>query len=104
MAVISSVTPIANCQSGRTPTSHSHRGPLTIQKDCGAQRQQKAPPDSSSRALVLVQADYHHECLGDTAMQYQTLRSVSDHHVFALCRDGTFYESVPEDVRKQRSI
>ena len=34
-------------------------------------------------------------------MQYQTLRSVSDHHVFVICRDGTFYESVPEDVRKQ---
>ena len=34
-------------------------------------------------------------------MQYQTLRSVSDHHVFVVCRDGTFYEIVPEDVRKQ---
>ena len=32
---------------------------------------------------------------------YQTLRSVSDHHVFVLCRDGTFYELVPDDVRKQ---
>jgi hypothetical protein len=30
---------------------------------------------------------------------YQTLRSVSDHHVFVVCRDGTFYELVPEDVR-----
>ena len=26
---------------------------------------------------------------------YQTLRSVSDHHVFVVCRDGTFYELVP---------
>jgi hypothetical protein len=34
-------------------------------------------------------------------MQYQTLRSVSDNHVFVVCRDGTFYESVPADVRKQ---
>jgi hypothetical protein len=34
-------------------------------------------------------------------MQYQTLRSVSDHHVFVVCLDGTFYEIVPEDVRKQ---
>jgi hypothetical protein len=34
-------------------------------------------------------------------MQYQTLRSVSDHHVFVVCRDGTFYELVPADVRKQ---
>ena len=34
-------------------------------------------------------------------MFYQTLRSVSDHHVFVVCRDGTFYELVPEDVRKQ---
>ena len=32
---------------------------------------------------------------------YQTLRSVSDHHVFVVCRDGTFYELVPDDVRKQ---
>ena len=29
-------------------------------------------------------------------MQYQTLRSVSDHHVFVVCHDGTFYELVPE--------
>jgi hypothetical protein len=29
------------------------------------------------------------------------LRSVSDHHIFVLCYDGSFYESVPEDVRKQ---
>jgi hypothetical protein len=34
-------------------------------------------------------------------VQYQTLRSVSDHHVFVVCRDGTFYERVPEEVRKQ---
>jgi hypothetical protein len=34
-------------------------------------------------------------------MQYQTLRSVADVHVFVVCRDGTFYELVPEDVRKQ---
>jgi hypothetical protein len=27
---------------------------------------------------------------------YQTLRSVSDHHVFVVCRDGTFYELVPQ--------
>jgi hypothetical protein len=32
---------------------------------------------------------------------YQTLRSVSDHHVFVVCRDGTFYELVPEEVRQQ---
>ena len=32
---------------------------------------------------------------------YQTFRSVSDVHVFVLCRDGTFYESVPAEVRKQ---
>ena len=30
-------------------------------------------------------------------MQYQTLRSVSDHHVFVVCRDGTFYELVPDE-------
>ncbi len=35
------------------------------------------------------------------AEQYQTLRSVADHHVFVVCRDGTFYELVPDDVRKQ---
>ena len=34
-------------------------------------------------------------------MQYQTLRSVSDHHVFVVCRDGSFYELVPAEVRKQ---
>ena len=32
---------------------------------------------------------------------YQTFRSVSDVHVFVICRDGTFYESVPAEVRKQ---
>ena len=37
----------------------------------------------------------------NAAMQYQTLRSVSDHHVFVVCHDGRFYEIVPEDVRKQ---
>jgi hypothetical protein len=26
------------------------------------------------------------------AAMYQTLRSVSDNHVFAVCRDGTFYD------------
>ena len=34
-------------------------------------------------------------------MTYQTLRSVSDHHVFVVCRDGSFYDAVPSDVRKQ---
>ena len=38
---------------------------------------------------------------GTDTVHYQTLRSVSDHHVFVVCRDGTFYESVPADVRKQ---
>ena len=33
--------------------------------------------------------------------RYQTLRSVSDVHVFLLCYDGSFYERVPADVRKQ---
>jgi hypothetical protein len=33
-------------------------------------------------------------------MRYQTLRSVSDVHVFVVCRDGSFYE-LPEEVRKQ---
>ena len=31
---------------------------------------------------------------------YQTLRSVSDHHVFVVCRDGSFYELVPGEVRR----
>ncbi len=30
--------------------------------------------------------------------QYQTLRSVSDNHVFVVCRDGEFY-SLPKHVR-----
>jgi hypothetical protein len=34
-------------------------------------------------------------------MRYQTLRSVSDNHVFVVCRDGTFYELVPEEVRHE---
>ena len=38
---------------------------------------------------------------GTDTVQYQTLHSVSDHHVFVVCRDGTFYERVPEEVRKQ---
>ena len=25
----------------------------------------------------------------------------TDHHVFVVCRDGAFYERVPEEVRKQ---
>ena len=33
-------------------------------------------------------------------MQYQTLRSVSDHQVFVVCHDGRFYDC-PEAVRKQ---
>jgi hypothetical protein len=32
--------------------------------------------------------------------QYQTFRSVSDVHVFVLCYDGSFYERVPDDVRR----
>jgi hypothetical protein len=35
------------------------------------------------------------------AEKYQTFRSVSDLHVFVVCRDGRFYEVVPDDVRKQ---
>jgi hypothetical protein len=27
--------------------------------------------------------------------EYQTLRSVSDNHVFVICRDGRFYEDLP---------
>ena len=38
---------------------------------------------------------------GQRDMHYQTLRSVSDHHVFVVCRDGSFYDAVPADVRKQ---
>ena len=32
--------------------------------------------------------------------QYQVLRSVSDNHLFVVCRDGGFY-GLPEDVRKR---
>jgi hypothetical protein len=31
-------------------------------------------------------------------MKYQTLRSVSDNHLFVVCRDGQFYE-LPDGVR-----
>jgi hypothetical protein len=33
--------------------------------------------------------------------QYQTLRSVSDLHLFVVCRDGAFYDSVPHDTRRR---
>jgi hypothetical protein len=33
-------------------------------------------------------------------MQYQTLRSVSDSHIFVICYDGRFNE-VPDHVRHQ---
>ena len=32
---------------------------------------------------------------------YQTLRSVSDNHLFVSCRDGRFYEDLPLDVRRR---
>ena len=32
---------------------------------------------------------------------YQTFRCFSDVHVFVLCLDGAFYESVPNDVRRR---
>ena len=32
-------------------------------------------------------------------MQYRTLRSVSDVHIFVLCHDGKFYDLVPPQVR-----
>ncbi len=38
--------------------------------------------------------------LSGAPTQYQTLRSVSDNHVFVVCRDGTFYARVPDDVRR----
>jgi hypothetical protein len=34
-------------------------------------------------------------------IQYPSLRSVSDNHVFVVCYDGRFYEIVPEEVRHQ---
>ena len=34
------------------------------------------------------------------AARYQTLRSVSDHHVFVICYGGRFYE-LPDHVRDQ---
>jgi hypothetical protein len=33
-------------------------------------------------------------------MHYQTFRSVSDVHVFVVCLDGSFYERVPDDMRR----
>ena len=33
-------------------------------------------------------------------MQYQGLRSVSDNHMFVVCRDGEFY-SLPKHVRRR---
>jgi hypothetical protein len=42
----------------------------------------------------------HGTKLGGTPMQYQTLRSVSDNHVFVVCRKGEFY-SLPDHVRQR---
>ena len=33
----------------------------------------------------------------ETASTCQTLRSVSDNHLFVICRDGEFYD-LPDDV------
>jgi hypothetical protein len=33
--------------------------------------------------------------------RYQTFRSVSDLHLFVVCRDGAFYDSVPHDTRRR---
>ncbi len=37
---------------------------------------------------------------GTDTVQYQTLRSVSDNHVFVICYDGRFDE-LPHHVRQQ---
>jgi len=37
----------------------------------------------------------------DLTVRYQTLRSVSDLHVFVVCHDDRFYELVPLEVRRQ---
>ncbi len=34
-------------------------------------------------------------------MHYQTLRSVSDLHLFVVCRDGEFYENVLANLNTQ---
>ena len=56
-------------------------------------------PSSDPRETLLSRASAGVPALA--AVQYQTLRSVSDHHIFVLCCDGRFYEIVPDDVRKQ---
>ena len=33
------------------------------------------------------------------SVRYQALRSVSDNHLFVVCRDGEFYTSIPDHVR-----
>jgi hypothetical protein len=38
---------------------------------------------------------------GRVTDRYQSLRSVSDSHVFVVCRDDRFYDTVPEHVRKR---
>jgi hypothetical protein len=37
-------------------------------------------------------------------MHYQTFRSVSDGHVFVLCYEGTFYDSVPNYHETPRPV
>ncbi len=36
-----------------------------------------------------------------TSVQYQTLRSVTDLHLFVVCKDGEFYESVLANLNTQ---
>ena len=38
----------------------------------------------------------------DAGEQYQTLRSVSDHHVFVICRDGRFTRGHRGNIRSCR--
>jgi len=58
--------------------------------------------DRRDRAWWLARLRRIHRVISwrDGAMHYQTLRSVSDNHVFLVCRDDRFYEDVPEEVRK----
>jgi hypothetical protein len=62
---------------------------------------QRFLPSPSPREIPLSCAPANVPALALSVRQYQALRSVSDHHVFVVCRDGTFYELVPEEVRKR---
>ena len=51
------------------------------------------PPVISMRQHKLALCEAHFVAW----VHEQTLRSISDNHVFVVCRDGRFYEDLPDE-------